>query len=234
MGKIVTIKNNKGGVGKSTLSKNIAHGLALLENKVALITSDAQNDSLILLGKWFEDDKGLKHHIQTGEDVKIKIRENLDYLPVETDIFGNNLKKKIKAAFDKFKEEYDYIIVDCAPVFNVLNDVILEITDEIIVPIKLDKLSTAGIMRLINKAEGEKITLVVPNLVRNTRLNKKYYEDLNSFFSDTGVVLADPIPESVVEETLSEKGKTIFETGAKKAQPLQEIYGNIIGGIINE
>lgn len=233
MGKIITVKNNKGGVGKSTISKNIAHGLALLENKVALITSDAQNDSLILLGKWFEDEKGLKHHIQTGEDVKIKIRENLDYYPVETDIFGNNLKKKIAGAFDEFRKQYDYIVVDCAPVFNVLNDVILDITDEIIVPIKLDKLSTAGIMRLIGKAEGEKISMVVPNLMRNTKLNKEYYESLREFFSETGVVLTEAIPESVIEETLSEKGKSIFETGAKKAVPLQEIYGEIIGAIVN-
>ena len=234
MGRIITVKNNKGGVGKSTISKNISHGLALLGNKTALITSDAQNDSLILLGKWFEDEKGLKHHIQTGEDVKIKIRENLDYFPVETDIFGNNLKKKIINAFDRFREKYDYIIVDSAPVFNVLNDVILEITDEVIVPIKLDKLSTAGIMRLIGKAEGEKISMVIPNLVRNTKINKEYYESLQEFFSETGVVLGDPIPESVVEETLSEKGKSIFETGAKKAERLQEIYGNIIGHIMRD
>jgi chromosome partitioning protein len=233
MGKIVTIKNNKGGVGKSTLSKNIAHGLSLLENRVALITSDAQNDSLILLGRWFEGEKGLKYHIQTTDDVRIKIRENLDYFPVETDIFGNNLKNKIKLVFENLKKEYDYIIVDCAPVFNVLNDVILEITDEIIVPIKLDKLSTAGITRLINKAEGKKISMVVPNLVRNTKLNKKYYEDLSTFFSGTGVFLSEPIPESVVEEALAEKGKTIFETGSKKAIPIQEIYGDIIGRVIN-
>ena len=233
MGKIITVKNNKGGVGKSTISKNISHGLALLGYKVALITSDAQNDSLILLGKWFEDEKGLKYHIQTGGDVTIKIRDNLDYLPVETDIFGNNLKSKIKKAFGKFKTNYDYIIVDSAPVFNVLNDVILDITDEIVVPIKLDKLSTAGIMRLINKAEGEKITTVIPNLSRNTKLNKEYYSELETFFKETGVKLSEPIPESVIEENLSEKGKTIFETNSKRAIPIQQIYGNIIGGIIN-
>jgi chromosome partitioning protein len=233
VGKIITVKNNKGGVGKSTISKNISHGLALLGYKVALITSDAQNDSLILLGKWFEDEKGLKHHIQTGEDVTIKIRDNLDYLPVETDIFGNNLKSKIKKAFGKFKTSYDYIIVDSAPVFNVLNDVILDITDEIVVPIKLDKLSTAGIMRLINKAEGEKITTVIPNLSRNTKLNKEYYSELETFFKETGVKLSEPIPESVIEENLSEKGKTIFETNSKRAIPIQQIYGDIIGGIIN-
>ncbi len=233
MGKIITVKNNKGGVGKSTISKNISHGLSLLGYKVALITSDAQNDSLILLGKWFEDSKGLKHHIQTGEDVTIKIRENLDYLPVETDIFGNNLKSKIKKAFGNFRNNYDYIIVDSAPVFNVLNDVILNITDEIMVPIKLDKLSTAGIMRLINKAEGEKISTVVPNLSRNTKLNKQYYSELEIFFKETGVKLSEPIPESVIEENLAEKGKTIFETNSKRAIPIQEIYGNIIGGIIN-
>lgn len=234
MGKIITIKNNKGGVGKSTLSKNIAHGLAMLDYKTALITSDAQNDSLILLGGWFEGGKGFKNYVQTAEDCHIKIRKNLDYYPVETDIFGINLKNKIKEAFSVLKTKYDFIIIDCAPVFNVLNDIILEITDEIIIPIKLDKLSTAGITRLLDKAEGNKITQIIPNLYRNTKISKDYFINLKSFFNNTGVILSNPIPESVIEEQLSEKGKTIWETQAKKAEELQTIYGNIIGGILND
>ncbi|WP_047382369.1 MULTISPECIES: ParA family protein [unclassified Cetobacterium] len=233
MGKIITVKNNKGGVGKSTLSKNIAHGLAMLDFKTALITSDAQNDSLILLGGWFEGGKGFKSFVQNGEEIKIKIRENLDYFPVETDIFGINLKNKIRKTFESLRSSYDFIIVDCAPVFNVLNDIILEITDEIIVPIKLDKLSTAGITRLIEKAEGDKITQIVPNLYRNTKISREYFNSLSEFFSNTGVILTAPIPESVIEEQLSEKGKTIWETQAKKAEELQSLYGEIIGGIIN-
>lgn len=71
-----------------------------------------------------------------------------------------NLKTKIKNSFNSLRQKYDFIIVDCAPVFNVLNDVILEITDELIVPIKLDKLSTAGITRLIEKTEGQ-ITQII-------------------------------------------------------------------------
>ncbi|WP_426710918.1 ParA family protein [Cetobacterium sp. SF1] len=233
MGKIITIKNNKGGVGKSTLSKNIAHGLAMLNYKVALITSDSQNDSLILLGGWFESNKGFKAFIQSNEDVRITIRENLDYYPIETDIFGINLKTKILSTFKNLKEKYDYIIVDCAPVFNTLNEIILEITDEIIVPIKLDKLSTAGITRLLEKAEGKKITQIVPNLFRKTKISIEYYKNLKDFFKDTGVLLSTPIPETVLEEQLSEKGKTIWETSSKKIEELQEIYGEILGGIIN-
>ncbi|MGL5126330.1 MAG: ParA family protein, partial [Fusobacteriaceae bacterium] len=163
----------------------------------------------------------------------VQIRENLKYIPVETDIFGNSMKEKIRIAFQKLRLDYDYIIVDCAPVFNVLNEVILDITDEIIVPIKLDKLSTAGITRLIEKTEGKKITQVVPNLVRNTKISKEYYEELKAFFQDTGVKLTLPIPESVIEEQLAEKGKTIFETSAQKASDIQDIYTEIIGGIIN-
>ncbi|MGL4953871.1 MAG: ParA family protein, partial [Cetobacterium sp.] len=108
-----------------------------------------------------------------------------------------------------------------------------DITDEIIIPIKLDKLSTAGITRLIEKAEGKKITQIVPNLYRNTKISREYFNSLSNFFSNTGVILTTPIPESVIEEQLSEKGKTIWETQAKKAEELQNLYGEIIGGIIN-
>jgi chromosome partitioning protein len=89
-------------------------------------------------------------------------------------------------------------------------------------------------MRLINKIEGEKISIVVPNLVRNTKLNKMYNIELEEMLGETGVMLSAPIHESVMEETLSEKGKTIFETASKKAENMQEVYGEIIGAILSK
>ena len=66
------------------------------------------------------------------------------------------------------------------------------------------------------------------------RISREYFQNLSNFFNDTGVTLTNPIPESVIEEQLSEKGKTIWETQSKKAEELQSLYGEIIGGIIND
>ena len=97
MSKIIFVKNNKGGVGKSTISKNIASGLAMSESKVALVSFDAQNDSLALMGFEFIDEKnGLKAFVKNNKkDIKINVRESLDYYPLETDIFSKALKVKI-------------------------------------------------------------------------------------------------------------------------------------------
>lgn len=231
---IIYIKNYKGGVGKSTVTKNLASGLEKSEVKTAIVTFDAQNDSLTMLGHEYEGEPGFKHYVRTGDDVRIHIRDNLWYYPLETDVFGTNLKTKIKNALMTLDKEYDVVLIDGAPaVDGVLDKVALEVSDKFLVPIMLDKASVNGLARMLESDKGSKIDIVIPNFYGATKVNKAYYEALQEYLEETTVTLAHPIKRSAIEEVLAEKGKSIFETESKKSFELRDRYLELIEVIFN-
>lgn len=232
---ILYIKNYKGGVGKSTITKNLASALELLDNKVAIVTFDSQNDSLAMLGNDWNETKGFKYFVKTGEDYSVKVRKNLNYYPLETGIFGNNLKSKLKKSFELLRERYDVIFIDGAPaVDGLLDKVALEISDTIVVPIKLDKFSVKGLGRFLETEFAEKISIIIPNLYEGTTIDKTYYKDLKELLSESSIVLANPLKKISFESKLAEKGKTIFESDSKIIEGEKEKYAEIIEEIFNE
>ncbi len=236
MGKIIFVKNNKGGVGKSTISRNLSVGLARMEYKTALLSFDSQNDSLILLGKEFNrGDKGLKALIvDREEDVKIRVRENLDYYPLETDSVSIHLKEKLTSLVNELKNHYDIVVIDGAPSKDAFLSVAgSELSDEILVPICLDKLSVEGIGRMLETQEESKISYIVPNLYNRRKTENEIYSQLSEFLEDTGIYLSEPIPNSSIEANLASKGKSIFDTAAKTAEGIQERYFSLIEEVVN-
>ena len=203
---ILYIKNYKGGVGKSTITKNLGSGLEKSGIKTAIVTFDAQNDSLSMLGHDWQESKGFKHLVKTSEDHSIHIRENLFYYPLETDVFGSNLKNKIKKSFDYLKNKYQVVLIDGAPaVDGVLDKVALEVSNKIIVPIMLDKSSVNGLARFLETEDGQKVNMIVPNFYGATKINKAYYQALEDFTKSSDVTLSSPIKRTAIEEELSEK-----------------------------
>ncbi|MEG0135794.1 MAG: ParA family protein [Cetobacterium sp.] len=227
MGKVVTIKNNKGGVGKSWLTLQLGHALTLLEKedqtpyKVLLLTSDSQNNILTYSG--FENlkiEKTLEDFVKKGERNEIRLRENLYYMPLEKSNFSKIFREKLKNSITILKNEFDMILIDSVPVLEIDQD-FLEIADHIIIPTYMDKATTEGIIRLMDEIEIEKIRAIIPNRYIKSKKSDTMYNELKESLEGTGIFLTDPIKQSTVIHNLLEDGKTIWDTKSKDIETVQ-------------
>ena len=226
MGEIIQIKVEKGGVGKTFIASNLAHLLALLEYMVIILSIDSQNNVYSIFNKVNQRIKGsLKKSILSNEIYKIKLRENLDFIPIEL-YLSPNILKEVPAFLRKLKKNYDYIIIDSLPALKVDN-IFLENSDKIIIPAHGDKMTLQGIISII-KEHREKIHSIIFNKYINTKINKEYYKEIKEICKNSGIYISKPIKNNAFIAELIEKGKTIWESRAKKIIETQEIFKNII------
>ena len=226
MGEIIQIKVEKGGVGKTFIASNLAHLLALLDYKVIILSIDSQNNIYSIFNKVNQRIKGsLKKSILSNEIYKIKLRENLDFIPIEL-YLSPNILKEVPAFLRKLKKNYDYIIIDSLPALKVDN-IFLENSDKIIIPAHGDKMTLQGIISII-KEHREKIHSIIFNKYINTKINKEYYKEIKEICKNSGIYISKPIKNNAFIAELIEKGKTIWESRAKKIIETQEIFKDII------
>lgn len=227
-GIIVTIKNNKGGVGKTFLTAQIGAGLSLLKKRVLILTSDSQNNifNYLLKGnKQFEN--GLKAEISSGNGEYFRLIENLYFLPLETEVFGNQFLTKLPVFLNKLRNEYDYILIDSTPVLK-MDNIFLQNTDYIVVPAYCDEVTIEGIIKLMNEVDSKKILSVVVNRYKETEVQKEYYNQLKNIFMDYDIVFPEPIKQlSFIEKMLNNK-KNIWEFNNKNADEVKNILLEII------
>ena len=226
MGEIIQIKVEKGGIGKTFIASNLAHLLALLEYRVIILSIDSQNNVYSIFNKVNQRIKGsLKKSILSNEIYKIKLRENLDFIPIEL-YLSPNILKEVPAFLKKLKKNYDYIIIDSLPALKVDN-IFLENSDKIIIPAHGDKMTLQGIISII-KEHREKIHSIIFNKYINTKVNREYYKEIKEICKNSGIYISKPIKNNAFIAELIEKGKTIWESRAKKIIETQEIFKNII------
>ena len=133
MGKIIAIANQKGGVGKTTTSVNLAASLGVLEKKVLLIDADPQANATSGLGIDVEEvEKGtyqiLEHTIAAADAIMETSSPNLHLIPAHIDLVAIEIElvdqdkreSMLKNAITGLKEQYDYILIDCAPSLGLL------------------------------------------------------------------------------------------------------------------
>ena len=163
MGKIIALANQKGGVGKTTTTINLAASLATLEKSVLVIDADPQANASSGLGVDIKQiDCSLYECIIDKADVRDAIYttdiEGLDIIPSHIDLVGaeiemlnlNDREKVIKNLLAPITSEYDYILIDCSPSLGLITVNALTAADSVIIPVQCEYFALEGISKLLN------------------------------------------------------------------------------------
>ena len=211
MGKVISLINQKGGVGKTTTSINLAASLALFGKKILLIDLDPQCNATTGIGLNKGDIEKSIYNVfndtATIEEATVKTKyKNLYVLPANINLAGIDIEleqsnqhmgvskaERLKYHIDKIRDNYDYVLIDCPPALGIITTNALTASDSVIIPVQCEFFALEGITQLLKaimytqanlnpKLSIEGVLLTM--LDARTNLGLEVVEEIRSYFKD--------------------------------------------------
>jgi len=230
LARVISIANQKGGVGKTTTAINLAASLAASELRVLLVDTDPQGNSTSGLGIPKADGMLTVYDVLSGsataqEAIIPTSYEGLSILPADKNLVAGNLdlvdmedrERVLRRATDSLRDQFDYILIDCPPALDLLTLNALVASDSVLVPIQCEFFALEGISQLMDTIDRVKSSFNQPLEIEGvlltmyddrTNLTRQVENDLRDFFGTD--VFHTVIPRSIRLAEAPSFGKPIL------------------------
>ena len=253
MGKIISISNQKGGVGKTTTAINLAAGLAYSDKKVLLIDFDPQANATQGVGVKVKDTQPSIYDVLLtdipAKNAIIKLKKPpFDLLPTTINLAGADLEMVeykvgretlLKKKLDEIRHLYDFIIIDCPPSLGLLNTNALTAADSVIIPVQCEYYALEGLTQLLStirlvqrlfnenlKIEGVLLTM----LDGRTKLGLEVMQEVRKYFKER--VYKSFIPRNIKLSEAPSSGQSIFDYDVRSEGA--RAYANMAKEVIDQ
>ncbi len=250
MARIISVANQKGGVGKTTTTVNLGACLAYVGKKVLLIDGDAQGNATSGLGVRKPDVKQdiydvLVNEVPIKETILETTRENLSIVPATLQLAGAEIEltsmmareSRLKSALEDVNDEYDFILIDCPPSLGHLTINAFTASDAILIPVQCEYYALEGLSQLLNtvrlvqkhfnpelEIEGVLLTM----FDARTNLGAEVVEEVRRYFQEK--VYDTIIPRNVRLSEAPSHGKPIidYDPRSKGAEVYQALAKEVL------